>query len=109
MAEIQIGPGDSVSRLLQLRAQRLGIRMIWSGKGVDDMDQLCTDYANKKLLNECLWNGMKELMAMVELKELPEPVQAKIASIVLKAQAVFELGVGDRQKKLEPKPPGAAA
>jgi len=99
MAEISIGPGDVLSRLVQLRAQRYGIRMVWGGKGVDDIDQLCADYSNKKLLNQCLWNGMKELMEMPELKELPEAVQAKIASIILKAQAIFELEVGERTKR----------
>jgi hypothetical protein len=103
MSEIIIGPGDAVSRLVQLHAQRFGVRMTWVGKGPEDIDLLCAGYSNKMLLNECLWNGLRELMAMAELKELPEPVQAKIMSIILKAQAVFELKIVERNHKKEPK------
>ncbi|HWX29575.1 MAG TPA: hypothetical protein VNZ53_19285 [Steroidobacteraceae bacterium] len=83
--------GDAVSRLVQLHAQRNGVRLKWTGKGGDDVSLLCVDIFNKTALSQCLWNGIKELMGMPEIKDLPEPIQAKIYSIVLQAQANFEL------------------
>lgn len=103
---------DMVSRLVQLHAGRAGINLKWGGNGPADITMLCTDYQNKNLLSQCLWNGLRELMAMPELKELPEPIQAKIFSIVLQAQAVFELKIAERNQKAalqKPAPPGAAA
>lgn len=113
MGEVIIGPGDAISRLLQLHASRANVRLKWSGVGIQDLDLLLQDYSNKQLLTECLWNGLKELMAMPELRDLPEAVQAKIMSIILKAQAVFELKLDERQQKLKKAPftpgPGAPA
>jgi hypothetical protein len=101
--------GDAVSRLLQLHAHRNGVRKLkWSGKGPEDIAMLCLDNFHKTALSECLWNGMKELMAMPEMKELPESMQAQIYSIVLKAQANFELKKGDNAGK-QPPPTGAVA
>lgn len=83
--------GDTLSKLLQVRAQLKGVYLKWTGDGIQDIDQLCLEYFHRKALNECLWNGMKELMAMPKLKELPEPVYAQILSIVLRAQVHFEI------------------
>jgi hypothetical protein len=90
-------PGDSLSQLLQVRARLFGIRIKWTGKAVEDIDALCQEYWNRKNFNECLWdNGMRELMTMPEYNQLPEAMQAKIASIVLKARAHFEMRVSQR-------------
>lgn len=91
--------GDSLSKLLQVRAALAGVHLKWTGKAIQDIDQLCLEYFHRKTLNECLWNGLKGLMDMPELKELPELVYAKILSIVLQAHAVFEI------KKAELSPP----
>jgi hypothetical protein len=90
-------PGDSLSQLLQVRARNFGIRLKWTGKAIEDLDALCQEYWNRKNFNECLWdNGLRELMLMPEYNELPEALQAKIASIVLKARAHFELRATQR-------------
>lgn len=91
MIKIQDINGDSLSKLLQVRAQLKGVYLKWTGDGLKDIDQLCLEYFHRKALNECLWNGMKQLMDMPELKELPEPVYAQILSIVLRSQANFEI------------------
>lgn len=112
MSAITVGAGDSVSRLIQLIAGRNGIRLNWTSRGADDLQMLCLGYSNKDLLTQCLWNGMKELMAMPELNELPEAVQAKIFAIVLQAQANFELKVLDRntaRERATPPPQGVPA
>lgn len=83
--------GDALSKLLQVRARLKGVSLVWTGDGIQDIDALCLEYFHRKNLNECLWNGLRQLMAMPELKELPEPVYAQILSIVLRAQANFEL------------------
>lgn len=101
MGELKIGAGDSLSKLVQLRAALVGIRLTWTGKAIDDIDMLCLEYFHRRNLNDCLWNGMKELMAMPEMKELPEPIQAKLYSIVLQAQAQFEL---KRAQQLQKQP-----
>lgn len=88
--------GDSLSKLIQIRAGMLGIHLKWTGKAIEDIDTLVLEYFHRKTLNDCLWNGMKELMAMPELKELPEPMQAKLYSIVLQAQANFELARSEK-------------
>jgi hypothetical protein len=105
MSELIVGGGDAVSRLIQLHATRADVRLKWTRNGPQDLDLLLTDYSNKTILNQCLWNGMKELMAMSELKELPEAVQAKIFSIVLQAQAVFELKIQARNQRRAYTPP----
>jgi hypothetical protein len=91
VGKIQDAQGDSLSKLVQVRAALHGVHLKWTGKALEDIDQLCLEYFHRKTLNECLWNGLKQLMEMPELKELPEPVYAKILSIVLQAQANFEL------------------
>lgn len=91
MSKIQDIKGDALSKLLQVRAQLKGVYLKWTGDGLQDIDQLCLEYFHRKALNECLWNGLKQLMDMPELKELPEPVYAQILSIVLRAQANFEI------------------
>lgn len=98
LTEIQ---GDSLSRLIQLRASRIGISLKWTGKAVEDIDSLCLEYSNRKMLNECLWNnGLRLLMDMPEFKEMPDAIQAKIASIILQAQAQFELKISERNIRL---------
>lgn len=101
--------GDAVSRLVQLHARRNGLSLKWAGKGVEDISMLCLDNFHKTALSQCLWNGIKELMSMQELKELPEPIQAKIYSIVLQAQANFELQKGEHTAKQNPGTPPAGA
>jgi hypothetical protein len=104
--------GDSLSRLLQVRAAMHGVYMKWTGIAIPDLDLLCLEYFHRKALNECLWNGLRELMEMPELKELPEPVYAKILSIVLKSQANFELKRAETLQRPEPPtlpPPGVTA
>lgn len=91
--------GDSLSTLVQLRAQQQGIRLAWTGKAIEDIDMLCMEYWRRKNLNECLWdNGLRELLMMAEFNQLPEPIQAKISSIVLKAKAHFELKVAQKMQ-----------
>lgn len=93
---------DSLSKLVQLRASRLGIRLRWTGKAIEDVDQLVLEYSTRKMLNECLWNnGLRLLMDMPEFKEMPDALQAKIASIILQAQAQFELKISRRNSALE--------
>jgi hypothetical protein len=101
--------GDSLSQLIQVRARQFGIRIKWTGRAVEDIDALCQEYWNRKNFNECLWdNGLRELMLMAEYQQLPEAMQAKIASIVLKARAHFELRVAQRAQGMS-KPGGNAA
>lgn len=112
MNELGLVPGDSLSKLIQLRASRIGIRLPWSGKAIEDLDRLVLEYSNRRMLNECLWNnGLRLLMEMPEFKTMPDAVQAKIASIILQAQAHFELKLSKRNTALEAgkTPPGDAA
>jgi hypothetical protein len=89
--------GDSLSQLIQLRAKQFGIALKWSGRAIEDIDMLCQEYWNRRNFNQCLWdNGLRQLMLMPEFSTLPEPVQAKITSIVLQARAHFELKVAQR-------------
>ena len=91
--------GDSLSQLVQVRARNFGIKLAWSGKAIEDIDMLCQEYWNRKNFNQCLWdNGLRELMTMPEFNTLPEALQAKIASIVLRARAHFELKVAQRMQ-----------
>ena len=95
--------GDSLSQLVQVRARNFGIRIKWTGRAIEDIDALCQEYWTRKNFNECLWdNGLRELMLMPEFQTLPEPMQAKIASIVLKARAHFELKVSQRAQEKKP-------
>lgn len=111
---------DELSKLVQLHVKRAGINTIqWTGEGNNDLMLLVTDLSNKTLLSQCLWNGYKELWAMPEIEELKtkaEPLYAKLASIILKSQAVFALRLDKRNVKAQgipmpgpqPPPQGAA-
>lgn len=99
MSEVQIGPGDSLSRLLQVHAREFGVKRVWSGDGRTDARVLLMDFANISNVKECLWKGLQELYSMPELKELPESVQAKLMSVILFARACSELDA----KTLAPK------
>ncbi len=106
-----MGDGDALSRLIQLQAGRYEIRLAWVGNGTSDLVTLCNAYAVQARMAKHLWTGMRELMMMVtEIKDLPEPIQAKIASIVLQAQALIDLETDDHAKRLvlKDKPKGAA-
>jgi hypothetical protein len=98
---------DALSRLIQLHAGRHDIRLTWAGKGVDDLIALVSAHAVKARMAKHLWTGMRELMLMPELKELPEPLQAHIASIVLKAQVMIDLDTDAHAKRLATPKPGA--
>lgn len=91
MSEVQIGAGDSVSRLLQVHAKELGVKRVWNGDGRVDSRNLVLELHNTRVLKDNLWAGLQELYAMPELKDLPENVQAKLMSIILKARACAEL------------------
>jgi hypothetical protein len=107
LAEIK---GDSLSRLLQLRASRYGITLKWTGRAIEDIDTLCQEYSSRKMFNQCIWdNGLRLLMDMPEFKDLPDPLQAKIASIILQANAQFELKIANRNNNLQAGKPGDAA
>ena len=113
MSMVPANEGDSLSKLVQLQASRNGVRLRWSGNGHQDLLALCLDTSNKTMLSQCLWNGMKELLEMPELKELPDPIQAKIYAIVLQARALFEIELekrNEKQAQASMKPgPGASA
>ena len=96
---------DAVSRLIQLHARRAGIHLVWSGKTNEDMERVMVDLSNKILLSQSLWAGMKELWEMPEMSLLPEPIYAKICSIILKAQANFELKLAERNAGAAKQPP----
>jgi hypothetical protein len=91
---------DALSRLIQLHAGRNDIRLTWMGQGTADLIALVNAHAAKARIAKHLWNGMRELMLMPELKELPEPVQTQIMSIVLKSQALVDLDTDSHAKKL---------
>jgi hypothetical protein len=92
VAEIITKPdGDALSKLVQLQAGRHDIRLVWTGNGVADLIALCNAHAIQARMSRHLWTGMRELMMMPEMKELPEPLQAQMMSIVLKAQALVDL------------------
>lgn len=91
---------DALSRLIQLQAGRHDIRLAWVGKGVDDLIALVNAHAVKARMAKHLWTGMRELMQIPEIKDLPEPVQAQIMSIILKAQALIDMETDARAKLL---------
>lgn len=101
--------GDALSRLIQLQAGRHDIRLAWVGNGTTDLIALVNAHAVKARLAKHLWTGMRELMQMPELKDLPEPLQAQIMSIVLQAQALTDLDTEAHAKRLanSDKPKGA--
>jgi hypothetical protein len=90
---------DALSGLIQLNAKRLGVQLQWTGKGIDDLITLINDSSNKTLLSKQLWDGMRELWNMPETKALPEPVYAKICSIILAARALTDLALVRRNAR----------
>jgi hypothetical protein len=92
--------GDALSRLIQLQAARQDIRLAWVGNGTADLIALLNAHAVQARMAKHLWNGMRELMQLPELRQLPEPLQAQIMSIVLKAQALTELENDAHAKRL---------
>lgn len=96
--------GDALSRLIQLQAGRYDIKLVWSGSGVSDLIAICNAHAVQARLAKHLWTGMRELMQMPEIREIPEPLQAQIMSIVLKAQALVELDNDAHAKRLAAHP-----
>jgi hypothetical protein len=101
MAEILVKTeGDALSKLIQLQAGRYDVRLTWSGNGVSDLAALLNAHAIKARLAKHLWTSTRSLMQMPEMAQLPEPVQAQIASIVLKAQALTDLETEDHAKRL---------
>lgn len=91
---------DPLSSLVQLQARRLGVDLKWIGKGIDDLQLLVQDDSNKTTLSKQLWNGIKELWEMPELKELPEPIYTKICSIILAARARTDLDLAKRNARV---------
>src|SRR5271166_3577610 len=91
MAELTTNTGDALSKLIQLQAGRHDIRLAWVGNGTADLLSLLNAHAIQARMVKHLWGGMRELMQMPEMRELPEPMQAQVASIILKAQALTEL------------------
>jgi hypothetical protein len=101
MAEITYkNDGDALSRLIQLHAGRHDIRLAWVGIGTADLIALCNAHAVKARLAKHLWTGLRELMQMPKLKDLPEPLQVQIMSIVLNAQALTDLDTEIHAKRL---------
>jgi hypothetical protein len=92
--------GDALSRLIQLQAGRHDIRLAWVGNGTADLLALVNAHAVQARMAKHLWTGIRELMHMTELKELPEMVQAQIMSIVLKAQALTEIENDNHARRL---------
>ena len=91
---------DPLSSLIQLQARRLGVDLKWAGKGIEDLQMLVQDDSNKTILSKQLWNGIKELWEMPELKELPEPIYAKICSIILAARARTDMDLLKRNQRV---------
>ena len=96
--------GDALSRLIQLQAGRNDIRLAWVGKGTEDLVALVNAHAVQDCMAKHLWTGIRELMHMPEMRELPEPLQAQIMPIVLKAQALTELENEAHAKRLAEPP-----
>jgi hypothetical protein len=101
MAEITNNSnGDALSKLLQLQAGRHEIKLNWTGRGIDDLVALCNAHAVRARMAKHLWTGMCELMMMEEMKQLPDPLQAQISSIILKAQTLVDLDNDSHAKRL---------
>lgn len=102
--------GDALSRLVQLQAGRHDIRLAWTGNGTADLAALVHAHSLKARMAKHLWTGMRELTQMPEMRELPEPLQAQIASTILKAQALLDLETEEQAKRIAiaNKPKGAA-
>jgi hypothetical protein len=97
---IQNSSGDALSRLIQLHAGRHDIRLSWVGRGTDDLIALCNAHAVKACIAKHLWTGMRELMQMPEMTQLPEAIQAQITSIILKSQVLVDLDNDSHAKRL---------
>jgi hypothetical protein len=101
--------GDALSKLIQLQAGRHEIRLAWTGNGTTDLLALCNAHSVQARMAKHLWNGIRELMHMPELREMPEAVQAQIMSTVLKAQALTEIeNESHAQRMATTKPKGSA-
>jgi hypothetical protein len=102
--------GDALSRLIQLHANRHGIRINWSGEGVKDLDSLCNVHAANARTSKHMWTGMQEMSQMLD--GLPEALQVKVASIILKSRALNEIESEDHAKRMalvaSARKPGAA-
>lgn len=92
-------PGDAISRLVQLQAARVGVRLKWNGEANYDIALLCVEASNAHLVAKYLWDGMKELKEMKEFDELPDALQAKIATIILKSHALNEKAREERNTR----------
>jgi hypothetical protein len=97
---------DALSGLVQLSSKRLGVDLKWTGKGLDDLHQLALLASNTNILSKTMWEGLQELWAMPELKQLPEPIYAKICAIILKTRAVSELNMEKRNARAMTYQPG---
>jgi hypothetical protein len=91
MAEVQIGPGDSLSKMLQVFGKEAGLKRIWTGDGRKDARDLVFELHNAQITRDQLWNGIKDLYSLPELKELPERVQAALMAIILHRRALSEM------------------
>lgn len=100
MSEIEEG-GDAIGRLVKLLAGRVDINLRWTGKGREDIALLCTHASNAALTAKHLWDGISELGKMDEFKSLPEPMQAKIAAIILQAHGNLALAREERNAKAQ--------
>lgn len=95
----KVAPADPLSALIQLQARRHGVELRWTNKGIEDLILLTRDTSNKTILSKQLWDGIKEIWEMPAVKELPEPVYAKLCSIILKARALADMEMGKRDAK----------
>lgn len=91
---------DALSRLIQLQAGRYDIHLNWAGTGVEDLIALVNAHAVKARMAKHLWTGVRELTQMPEMLQMPEPLRAQIASIILKAQTLVDLENIDHAKRL---------
>jgi hypothetical protein len=93
VVDVTVGPGDAVSRLLQVFAMDVGVKDVrWTGKSNDDIRLVLTRMYNAELVKDSLWDGMMTLAQMKEWLALPESIQAQVFAIILRARALIELG-----------------
>jgi hypothetical protein len=92
MADFNVGPGDAVSRLLQVVAKEVGVTDLrWLGKGHEDAKAILVRLHNSDLVRIHLWSALDELLRMPEWPQLPESIQAATLAIILRARACIEL------------------
>jgi|SRR5271157_484347 len=112
MGDLTTNTGDALSKLIQLQATRHDIRLAWTGNGTADLLALVNAHAVQARMSKHLWTGMRELVHMQQMNDIPESLQAQIASIVLKAQALTEIETEEHAKRMANvnlnKPKGAA-